>query len=170
MKLAQLQKQVSFSKKEFIHLLPVDTDNSFLGESLTVTNDQVEANLVLSIPEAIKEADKNDSAVSYFICLNNKVIGYAAIVFDETIPKEEDRYWLWQFTLDKHYQNRGYGSKALQLVIDQFDLHKVPVITLSTKPTNYIALHLYEKFGFILTGDVNDDEMVLKKFLDKKND
>lgn len=161
----ELQKQIFFNKSESIHLLPVDERNSFLGDKLFVTSNQIEANLVLSVPTAIKEANKHKWAKPYFICLDNKVIGYTALVFDETIPKKESQHWLWQFTIDQHYQNKGYGSKALELILDHFRENKVSVITLSTKPTNHHALHLYKKFGFVSTGEINDDEIVLKKYV-----
>lgn len=51
------------------------------------------------------------------IYLNNKVIGYTALVFDETIPEKESHHWLWQFTIDQHYQNKGYGTKILYVLI-----------------------------------------------------
>lgn len=154
-----------FENENSIHLLPVNETNACLGNNLSVTKEQIEAKLVLSIPEAIQEAYKTEFAEPYFICLNNEVIGYAAFVFDQTIPKEEDRYWLWQFTIDKGYQNKGYATKALKLIIEQFKNRGVPVINLSTKETNYNALHLYKKFGFSLTGNLNGDEIILKKYL-----
>ncbi|MDT2683089.1 GNAT family N-acetyltransferase [Enterococcus gallinarum] len=139
--------------------------NSFLGNNVVVTSEQVHSNLVLSIPEAIQSAFMTEYAEPYFICLNNEVIGYAALVFDQSIPNDEDRYWLWQFTIDKSYQNKGYGTKALEIIVEQFRSKSVPVITLSTKSDNDNALRLYKKFGFTLTGETNGDEVILKKYI-----
>src|SRR5699024_4300189 len=108
----ELQKKLTNEPEDWIHLLPVNEKNSFLGNNVVVTSEQIHSNLVLSIPEAIQSAFVTEYAEPYFICLNNEVIGYAALVFDQTIPNEEDRYWLWQFTIDKSYQNKGYGTKA----------------------------------------------------------
>ncbi len=161
----ELQKQFTKESEEWIHLLPVNEENSFLGNKLAVTNEQKNSNLVLSIPEAIQAAFVNQFAEPYFICLNNKVIGYTAYVFDQTILNEENRCWLWQFTIDKRYQNKGYASKALEITIEKLRNRDVPVITLSTKSDNYNALHLYKKYGFTLTGETNGDEIILKKRL-----
>ncbi|MGM0125784.1 hypothetical protein IGI37_003185 [Enterococcus sp. AZ194] len=162
----ELQKD-SFSKQaEFIHLLPVNEDNAFLGGTLKSTDKQVQANYTLAVPLAIQEAFKRmDTVFPYFICLTNKVIGYAAIVLDEQIPDPENRYWLWQFLIDERYQNRGHASKALELLINQFRYLGVEIITLSTKPENQRAIHLYKKMGFVETGELNEDEVILKKFL-----
>ena len=159
----ELQKQFTNEPEEWIHLLPVNEKNSFLGNKVVVTSEQMRSNLVLSIPEAIQAAFGNEFSEPYFICLNNEVIGYTALVFDQTIPNEEYRYWLWQFTIDKGYQNKGYGTKALKIIIERFKNRAIPIITLSTKPNNENALHLYKKFGFTLTGETNGDEVILKK-------
>lgn len=161
----ELQKQFKNEPEEWIHLLPVDEKNSFLGNKVAVTSEQLRSNLVLAIPEAIQAAFGNEYSEPYFICLNNEVIGYTALVFDQTIPNEEDRYWLWQFTIDKSYQNKGYGTKALEIVIEKFRNRAVPIITLSTKSDNNSALRLYKKFGFTLTDEMNGDEVILKKHI-----
>ncbi|GMC02489.1 MULTISPECIES: GNAT family N-acetyltransferase [Enterococcus] len=161
----ELQKQFENETDDWIHLLPVDEKNYFLGNYVTVTSEQLHSNLVLAIPEAIQAAFDNEFSEPYFICLNNEVIGYTALVFDQTIPNEEDRYWLWQFTVDKSYQNKGYGTKAMEIIVEQFRNKAVPVITLSTKSDNDNALRLYKKFGFTLTGETNGDEVILKKYI-----
>lgn len=151
----ELQKQMPSEEVALIHLLPVDERNAFLGADLAVTPKQVKANLVLAIPEAIKAAEGNPLVEPYFICLDNRVIGYTALVFDETIPVAADRYWLWQLAIDQAYQNKGYAGQALALIIGKFRESQVPVITLSTKSDNVQALHLYEQFGFVVTEDLN---------------
>ena len=122
--------------------------------------------LILSVPDAIKEALNIPFAHPYFICLDNTVVGYTALVFDEQISEPQKRYWLWQLMIDKKYQNQGYATAALKLIVDYFKKQQIPVITLSTKASNMNALHLYRKFGFKETGEMNADEIVLQKWLD----
>ena len=62
---------------------------------LKLTSEQKKKNLVLSVPEAIQEAATNPFAKAYSICLNQEIIGYTAVVFDETIPEPDKRNWLW---------------------------------------------------------------------------
>lgn len=161
----ELQKQLS-TKKSTIHLLPIDEDNIRLGNHLTATLEQITQNLILSVPDAINAATEIPFAFPYFICLGNVVIGYTALVFDEEILEPQKRYWLWQLMIDENYQNKGYATEALKLIINYFKKQEVSVITLSTKPNNTTALHLYQKAGFKKTGETNDDEIILQKWLD----
>ena len=78
----ELQKQFTNEPEDWIHLFPVNEKNSFLGNKVVVTSEQLHLSLVLSIPEAIQSAFATEYAEPYFICLNNKVIGYASLVFD----------------------------------------------------------------------------------------
>lgn len=161
----KLQKQINPAEKERVHLLPVTQANASLGEKLQVNQAQKDANFVLSVPEAILAANECPFAKAYFICLDNQVIGYTAFVFDETIPEQDKRNWLWQFMIDENYQKQGYAKKALTLIIEAFRQKAVAVITLSTKPENATALELYRKFGFHETGEVNGEELILQKRL-----
>ncbi|KAF1302249.1 GNAT family N-acetyltransferase [Candidatus Enterococcus willemsii] len=162
----ELQKRINSVDEDDIGLLSVDTQNYFLGEMLHVSNEQKNKNLVLTVPEAIHEAEKLDVAEAYFIRLNNEVIGYAALVFDEKIPEKDKRYWLWQLMIDEKYQQKGYARKALSLIIEKyFRRANVEVITLSTKSSNFKALRLYKSFGFQETGEMNGDEVILQKYL-----
>lgn len=150
---------------EKISLLIVNELNVFLGGNLQSTSEQIKKNLTLSVPEAITESLKNPFAEAYFICLNDNVIGYTAVVFDETIPEHDKHNWLWQFMIDKNYQGHGYASKALMLIIEHmFNNATEKIITLSTKPDNEIAIKLYKKFGFFETGEKNGDEVILQKY------
>lgn len=160
-----LQKQINPSEKERVYLLPVTQANAFLGEHLQVSPAQKEAKLVLSVPEAIQAANDLPVANPYFICSGNQVVGYTALVFDESIPEVDKRYWLWQLMVDAKEQSKGYAKAALALIIEQFRQKEVAIITLSTKPENTSALALYEKFGFHQTGEMNDEECILQKHL-----
>ncbi|MBE9167014.1 GNAT family N-acetyltransferase [Pleurocapsales cyanobacterium LEGE 06147] len=47
-----------------------------------------------------------------------KVIGFLAFCVEDD-PPEPELYWLFRFMLDKDFQGKGYGTKALNLVIDE---------------------------------------------------
>ena len=58
--------------------------------------------------------------------------------------------------LDKSYQNRGYGKKAVELAlrfIRTFPCGKADSCWLSYEPENTVAKSLYASFGFIETGE-----------------
>ena len=82
--------------------------------------------------------------------------------FELTSSDPNDRYWLWRFMIDRNFQGKGYGSAALEKIIDYFRNHGADHILLSTKENNTSALSLYHKYQFAETGEMNEDEIVLR--------
>ena len=69
--------------------------------------------------------------------------------FIEMVKKS---YCLWRFMIDKRYQGKGYGKKAMQLALDYirtFPCGKADTCWLSYEPENEVAKKLYTSFGFI---------------------
>lgn len=73
--------------------------------------------------------------------------------------EERNFYELCRLMIDRKYQGKGYGTQALSLIAEemkkQFGCNE---IYLSTDPENARGKHIYEKFGFVNTGEVWDDE------------
>jgi hypothetical protein len=67
--------------------------------------------------------------------------------------------------IDEKLQGKGYGTVALQVIIQYFKNHGANNVRLSTKETNVTALSMYRKAGFCDTGEVNDEEIVLELYL-----
>ncbi len=71
---------------------------------------------------------------------------------------EENNYFLWDYAIDKNYQNRGLGTKALIELIDYMKEN----FNTKTMVTTYIygndeARKMYEKVGFIEDSIVDED-------------
>ena len=67
-------------------------------------------------------------------------------------------YDLQQFMVDRQYQNKGYGSQALQLILDELRKEgRYDHVELCVKKTDAEAIHLYEKHGFMDSGYVDED-------------
>ena len=67
-------------------------------------------------------------------------------------------YDLQQFMIDQRYQGKGYGSAALALILDELRLERhYDHVEVCVKNTDTEAIHLYEKYGFIDSGFVDDD-------------
>lgn len=107
------------------------------------------------------------SLAEAYIALSN---GYSipmpyAIYDDEADEDDEDDetvYKIWRLMIDKKYQGRGYGRKAMEKaleIIRTFPYGKAELVVLSYKPENKIAKKLYESLGFKETGEMNDDEV-----------
>ena len=67
-------------------------------------------------------------------------------------------YDLQQFMIDGRYQNRGYGSEALGLVLDELRKEKrYDHVELCVKKADAEAIRLYRKHGFRDSGYVDED-------------
>ena len=146
-----------------VELRKITSDNYDECTMLSTTREQREMGLTLSVKDALSEAQRLPRVARPFaIYLENQLIGFTMFAFDESIPDPCDRYWLWQFMIDHRYQGKGYGNLVLPTILNYFRMHGIPEITLSTKPENAAALHLYYKFGFRKNGKKNGEEVILK--------
>ena len=94
---------------------------------------------------------------------NNKPIGFLMIGYgmseddfegedSASIEMVKKSYCLWRFMIDKRYQGKGYGKKAMELALDYirtFPCGKADICWLSYEPENEVAKKLYASFGFI---------------------
>ena len=116
-----------------------------------------------SLAEAYVAITNGRVALPFAICKNEKPIGFLMIGYgaDEEDLEGEDpafiemakkSYCLWRFMIDKRYQRKGYGRKAMQLALDYihtFPCGKAETCWLSYEPENEIAKKLYASFGFV---------------------
>ena len=73
--------------------------------------------------------------------------------------EERNFYELCRFMIDRKYQDKGYGTQALSLIVEEIkNKYSCNEIYLSTEPENVKAKHVYEKFGFVSTGEIWYDE------------
>ena len=92
------------------------------------------------------------------IYAGEKMIGYVMVIYDYDIPE----YDIWHMMIDESVQGRGYGSDALDRVIDY--IRTKPFgdsdrIALTCNKSNAAARKLYERKGFCATGAEDGDEM-----------
>ena len=67
-------------------------------------------------------------------------------------------YDLQQFMIDRRYQNKGYGTKALRLLLEELRRENhYDHVELCVKKADSEAIHLYEKLGFVDSGYVDED-------------
>lgn len=85
------------------------------------------------------------------------LVGFAMYGFCE----EVDGYELCRFMIDFKHQRKGYGKKALKLVVETIrQQYACNMLYLSVEPENTRAINLYQRFGFAPTGDVLEGEAV----------
>jgi len=108
--------------------------------------------------------------MSYAIYNDDKMIGFTMIGSDTTEGDgyeygNEPSYYIYRFMIDKKYQNQGFGKQAMQKVLEYiktFPQGEVAAVYLSYNPDNNVARKLYQSFGFIETGEIDDGEVVAR--------
>lgn len=89
------------------------------------------------------------------------LVGYVMVIYDY----DEETYNIWHMMIDEKHQNKGYGTKAVELCIDYIKTQpfgKSNVVILTCNMDNLHAMHIYEKLGFVDTGFRDDNEAILK--------
>ena len=67
-------------------------------------------------------------------------------------------YDLQQFMVDKRYQRKGYGSQALQMILDELRKEgHYDHVELCVKKADTEAIRLYEKHGFVDSRYIDKD-------------
>lgn len=146
-----------------VELRIIDAANKAAVESLEVSESQKEniASNAASLETSMNE-EFIDIARPFAIYADDQLVGFTMFAFELTSEDPNDRYWLWRFMIDKNLQGKGYGSAALEKIIAYFKSQGADHILLSTKETNREALSLYHKYQFAETGEMNDNEIILR--------
>ena len=98
------------------------------------------------------------------IYADGKMVGYVMVIYDYDIPE----YDIWHMMIDESMQGKGYGSDALDRVIEFIrtkpfgDSNRV---ALTCSKNNPAAGKLYESKGFAATGAEDEDEAELALYL-----
>lgn len=138
---------------------------------LSVNDDQKEfvASNDVSIIEAYTTITNNGKAYPFGIYDDDIPVGFVMIGYDkddywDDAPAVADNnYNLWRLMIDKKYQQKGYGRKAIELALEfirTFPCGKAEYCWLSYEPDNKVAKTLYESYGFIETGDMDGEEII----------
>lgn len=101
-----------------------------------------------------------DQCQPFGIYEDDTMVGYVMVIYDYDIPE----YDIWHMMIDETKQGRGYGSAALDLVLDYirekpFGSSERAVLTCNRD--NSHALLLYKGKGFAETGEADEDEIEL---------
>ncbi|MBQ8305863.1 MAG: GNAT family N-acetyltransferase [Blautia sp.] len=99
-----------------------------------------------------------DQCQPFGIYAEGKMVGYVMVIYDYDVPE----YDIWHMMIDESAQGRGYGSEALDRIIEY--IRTKPFgdsdrIALTCHKDNSIAGKLYERKGFSATGTVDEDEI-----------
>ena len=99
----------------------------------------------------------------------------AYVIYNDTLPvgmalyydcAELNAYDLSQLFIDERYQGNGFGMEATKQILDKMKSDsKYDKVMLCYIDGNEVAKNMYEKLGFTLTGDRDEDEVIMEKAL-----
>lgn len=83
------------------------------------------------------------------------------MLYDDPVTAE---YFLWRFMIDARFQGQGYGRQALELLFAHVKTRpNAQQIGTSCVPGDGSPCAFYEKLGFTYTGEVDEDELVMRR-------
>jgi diamine N-acetyltransferase len=112
-------------------------------------------------PNAFSIAQAHFSPEAWFraIYADEVPVGFVML---KQVP-EKGSYYLWRFMVDERYQKKGYGRRALQLVIEHVrSMPHADELTLSYHKGDGCPQPFYEKLGFRDTGGMISSEYEMK--------
>jgi diamine N-acetyltransferase len=128
---------------------------------LTVSPEQ--EGLVWPNANSIAEFHFKPSYVPLIIYHDETMVGF-------TMYNSAD-YMIARLMIDQRYQRRGYGRAAMQLLFERLEREYAhPTISVSFVPGNTAAEQFYLTLGFQHTGEIEDDEIVLRRDLRQKKE
>lgn len=93
------------------------------------------------------------------ICLDGEPIGMG-LYYDY---EDEHQYIFSELLIDERYQGHGYGEAAARMMLDEMRCDgRYPEAILCYIEGNEAACRMYEKLGFRHTGEVDEDEVIMK--------
>ena len=153
-----------------MELRKVTAENLFPIVKLSV--DEPQQNFVASNTESILEAyvtvTAGNVALPFGLYEDGELVGFVMFGYgcigDEDEPLvAEGNYCIWRLMIDKRFQGRGLGKKAVAAALDyikSWPCGKAEYCWLSYEPENTVAAGLYRSFGFVENGETDGDEII----------
>ncbi|MDE5818611.1 MAG: GNAT family N-acetyltransferase [Lachnospiraceae bacterium] len=99
----------------------------------------------------------------------------AYVIYDDDVPvgmalyydcDERKAFDFSQMFIDERYQGKGFGTEAAQQILKMMESDgKYDKVILCYIDGNEAAKNMYEKLGFYLTGECDEDEIMMEKVL-----
>ena len=161
------------TKNEDIKLVKVGIDNLDDLVDLEPKKSQYEfvADNCYSLAEAYANLMNGRYAQPFGIYKGDTPVGFLMIGFSisdeeddpQKFPLLQNNYLIWRLMIDKKYQGKGYGRRAMELAMDfvrTFPCGKAEYCFISWEPENEVAAKLYRSCGFVENGEKDGDEII----------
>ena len=135
-----------------INLKPITTKNDVEICELKADNTLVRHNEGSLADAYAYWVEYGTSPIVYGIYYNEIPVGFVMVAYFEDDDRDNNGipyYFLWRLMIDENHQNKGYGRKAMKLIIEEVKtLPKGQSNAFYTSTLGTAALKLYEGLGF----------------------
>ncbi|WP_068985047.1 MULTISPECIES: GNAT family N-acetyltransferase [Lysinibacillus] len=149
--------------KNAVKIVEVNAENWYECCLLQISEEQrdyIEPNAI-----SIAQSKFDPTLKPYVIYFEERVVGF--LMFNSVI-EELDGYWIYRIMIDKHFQGKGIGKAATELMIAEIaKLPNAQKIIVGYHPENKGAHYLYSSLGFKDYGDRFGKEMAVIKYLNE---
>jgi diamine N-acetyltransferase len=145
-----------------VSLRPLSESDRQAVEALRVAPSQ--ERFVSSVAESLQEAAEHPGAraLSWAVHADDTPVGFVMIA-DEVDGPDYIPHYLWKLLIDERYQRQGFGTATLDLIVEYFRGRPgVEVLSTRAGQGDGSPIAFYERYGFERTGDVLDDEVLLR--------
>jgi diamine N-acetyltransferase len=145
-----------------VSLRPLSESNRQAVEALRVSPSQ--ARFVSGVAESLREAAEHPDARALYwvVYAEGTPVGFVMIA-GEVGSSDYIPHYLWKLLIDERYQRRGFGTATLDLIVEYFRRQPgVEVLTTRAAQGDGSPIAFYERYGFEQTGEVSDDEVLLR--------
>jgi diamine N-acetyltransferase len=80
---------------------------------------------------------------------------------------QQAEYFLWRFMLDAQFQRHGFGQRAIKLILEHVRSRpRATELAVSCVLGDGSPRAFYERVGFVSTGEMDGEELILKYALE----
>ncbi len=153
-----------------VSLREITDDNQTAVEALAVSDEQT--HYVASVTTSLRDAAENPHANPWYraVYAYDEPVGFVMISDGITVadPSFLGPYYLWRLLIDHRFQRRGYGTAALDLVVEHVRTRPDARVLLTSHVVGPRSpVDFYLRYGFRLTGEIHEDEPILELELDR---
>lgn len=126
---------------------------------------------VSSVEQSFADAIEHPEACARYWAVydGDEIVGFTML--SDNVPRETldadptlvGPYFLWRLLIDERWQRRGYGTATLDAIVAYVRSRPNGVTLLTSAGQGEGSPQpFYERYGFVPTGDIVDDEVVLR--------
>jgi diamine N-acetyltransferase len=147
-----------------IELVEVTDANRDAVIAVRVRPDQEK--FVASVERSFQDAEQYPDAKPWYraVCAGGEPVGFVMLSWN-LVPKPGFRgpYFLWRLLIGAEHQGRGYGTAILDEVVTLLRADGAVELLTSCVPGDGSPEPFYRGYGFVPTGEVDEDgEVILK--------